>query len=90
MRRSFLYLLLLTSTLTAGFLACQTNEPQAAEPGDFSLYFFSVAGGQPVKLGKTYQNASGEFFTPTTFNYFVSNVHLTRTNGTGGLRSAAG
>ena len=82
MRRSFLYVTLLTVTLTAGFLACQTNEPQAAEPGEFSLYFFAVAGGQPLKLGSTYQNASGESFTPTTFNYFVSNIRLTRTDGT--------
>ena len=82
MRRSFLYLTLLTATLTVGFLACQTNEPQAAESGEFTLSFLNVAGGQPLTLGSTYRNASGESFTPTTFNYFVSNIRLTRANGT--------
>lgn len=82
MRRSFPYFFLLTAALTAGFLACQTNEPKSDQPRRFSLVFTNMAGSQPLKLGNTYKNALGESFTPTNFNYFVSNVRLTRTDGT--------
>lgn len=69
--------------LTTGFLACDTADPQAVRSGQFVLSFDNVAGGQDLQLGTgTYRNASGESFTPTTLSYFVSNIRLTRTNGT--------
>ncbi len=83
MRRSFLYLSLLTAALTAGFLACNTDDPEAATPpATFGLDFTNAAGAQPLQLGTVaYKNASGESFTPTNFNYFVSNIRLIRTDG---------
>lgn len=83
MRRSFLYFSLLTATLTTGFLACNTNDPEAARPPEkFGLEFTNVVGTQPLQLGTVaYKNASGESFTPTNFNYFVSNIRLIHTNG---------
>lgn len=82
MRRSIL-LIWLTATLTAGFLACNTTDPEADQSGQFVLNLDNVAGNQNLQLGTgTYRNASGESFTPTALNYFVSNIRLTRTNGT--------
>lgn len=81
MRRSFLYLSFLTAAFTAGFLACNTADPEAKQ-GAFSLNFANVAGNSPLQLGTaTYKNALGESFTPTNFNYFVSNIQLIRTDG---------
>ena len=83
MRRSFLYISLLAVTLMAGVLACNSVDPEAAtSPGRFGLDFTSVVGSQPLQLGTVaYKNVSGESFTPTNFNYFVSNVQLIRTDG---------
>jgi len=83
MRRSFLYLSIFTAVLTAGFLACNTNDPEAVRPpARFGLDFINVVGNQPLQLGTVaYTNASGELFTPTNFNYFVSNIRLIRTDG---------
>jgi len=83
MRRLFLSLSLLTAALMAGFLACNTNDPQAVRPpAKFGLDFSNVVGTQPLQLGTVaYKNASGELFTPTNFNYFVSNIRLIRTDG---------
>ncbi|MBC7571233.1 MAG: hypothetical protein H7319_16100 [Spirosoma sp.] len=83
MRRLFLSLSLLTAALLAGFLACNTNDPEAARPpAKFGLDFSNVVGTQPLQLGTVaYKNASGESFTPTNFNYFVSNIRLIRTDG---------
>jgi len=70
--------------LLAGLLgligwACNTVDPDTsfdpASPGILRLTFDNVAGGQDLQLNTgTYRNATGESFTPTTFNYFVSNV----------------
>lgn len=69
--------------LTAG--ACNTIDPDASVPletGTFRLVFNNVAGDQALQLNTgTYRNASGESFTPTTFAYFVSNIELTRADG---------
>ena len=77
--------------LMAGLLgfavwACKTVDPDTSfRPvltGSMRLVFDNVVGSQDLQLDTgTYQNASGESFTPTTFNYFVSNIKLTRTDG---------
>lgn len=83
MRRSFLYLSLCTAALTAAFLACNSTDPEAARPpAKFELDFTNVVGDQPLQLNTVaYTNKSGESFTPTNFNYFVSNIRLIRTDG---------
>lgn len=82
MRYRSIFTLCLAGVLTAGFLACDTTDPQAVQSGQFVLSLDNVAGNQDLQLGTgTYTNASGESFTPTTLSYFVSNIRLTRTNG---------
>ena len=81
----------LTTLLSAGLLslavwACDTVDPDTSfdpvGPGTLQLVFDNVVGGQDLQLNAgTYTNASGDSFTPTTFNYFVSNIRLTRTDG---------
>lgn len=82
----------LTTFLSVGLLslavwACNTIDPDASfnpkEPGPGTLQFVfdNVVGNQDLQLNGTYRNTSGESFTPTTFNYFVSNLKLTRTDG---------
>ncbi len=79
----------LSTLLSAGLLglavwACTADlnpSLRSDAPGTLQLVFDNVAGSQDLQLNGTYRNASGESFAPTTFNYFVSNVKLTRTDG---------
>ena len=79
----------LTALLSAGLLslavwACTAdlNPLLSSDAGTFRLVFDNVAGEQDLQLNAgTYRNASGESFTPTTFNYFVSNIKLTHADG---------
>lgn len=74
--------LLLTGLLGLVVWACNTTDPDPAQTGTLQLVFDNVAGGQDLQLNTgTYRNASGESFTPTTFDYFVSNIKLTTTDG---------
>lgn len=66
--------------------ACDTVDPDTSfnpvGPGALRLVFDNVVGSQDLQLNTgTYRNASGESFTPTTFNYFVSNLKLTHADG---------
>lgn len=85
MKTNALTSLLITGLLTLTVWACNTIDPDASAPmktGALRLVFDNVAGGQDLQLNTgTYRNASGESFTPTTFNYFVSNIKLTRADG---------
>ncbi len=66
-----------------GIAGCKSDNPATTTSGPISFVFDNVVGNQDLTL-KTgvYQNSSGESFTPTTFNYFVSNITLTRADGT--------
>ena len=47
-----------------------------------TLEFDHRVGGQRLAFNTTYKNGSGEDFTVTMLNYFVSNVSLTKDDGT--------
>lgn len=69
--------------IAAFFTACESSDINPNDKNSVSLYFENLVGTDPVVLGsKTYTNASGEDFTITTFNYFVSNIILKKTDGT--------
>ena len=81
MRSSSLLLLVVIGSLVSGFLGCQTNE--VLPSGSLRLRFDNVVGNQDLNLGTTtYQNAAGEPFVITKFNYFVSNFRLQKADGT--------
>jgi hypothetical protein len=61
---------------------------KAMEPIDYSnrsritLSFNHVVGNQPLSMGNTsYTNGSGEEFKITSLKYFISNISLTKTDG---------
>ena len=83
---TFAAALLAIGVLSLVVWACDTVDPDTSfdskPPGTLQLAFDNVVGNQDLQLNTgTYRNASGESFTPTTFNYFVSNIKLTRTDG---------
>jgi hypothetical protein len=60
-------------------------EPQntAAEDGKLRIEFDNVVGDKNLVLNSvTYQNASKEDFVVSKFNYFISNIKLSRADGT--------
>lgn len=62
---------------------CQKpTEPQAAVSGPLTIRFSHTVGSQPLLLdGTAYTTNQGESFTVTKLSYYVSNVALTRRNG---------
>ncbi|REA60147.1 hypothetical protein DSL64_15855 [Dyadobacter luteus] len=59
-----------------------TPEPVASDGGKLRLEFDNVVGDKNLVLnGVTYKNASGEDFIVTKFNYFISNIKLTKADG---------
>ncbi len=65
------------------FAACETSDINPNDKNSVSLYFENLVGTDPVVLNtKTYTNASGEDFTISSFNYFVSNISLKKSDGT--------
>lgn len=80
--------LLPAALLGLAFLAfsCQpSDDPDAINPADknvVTLEFDHRAGTQKLVMGTTYKNGSGEDYAVTMLNYFVSNVSLTKDDGT--------
>ncbi len=72
---------LLTGLLGWFALACDPNPSLDPSTGPLSLTFDNVVGGQDLRLGSTYRNGSGESFTPKVFTYYISNLRLTRADG---------
>ena len=81
-------------TITVGLLAsialglavfsCNTADPLMApvETGRLRVAFDNIAGTSDLILNSgTYQNAVGESFAVTKFNYFVSNIRLRKADG---------
>lgn len=76
-------------TAAVGFVACDndsddisTDTDPVAGTGGMILKFDNVAGNQDLKLDSTaYTNSSGEDFTVSRLNYFISNIKLVREDG---------
>lgn len=59
------------------------SDPDPTELNSLTLTFDNRIGAQALALGTdTYQNTLGEDFTVTTFNYFISNISLKKSDGT--------
>lgn len=82
MRHSLLITLMTAGILVGGFLACQTNDLPAVQSGSFVLTFDNMVGSEDLKLNTgTYTNSTGEQFSVSLLNYFVSNIRLKRADG---------
>ncbi len=55
----------------------------AGQPGEFDIEFEHTVGATPLVLNtQNYATPAGDQFTVTTFRYYISNIKLTRTDGT--------
>jgi len=77
--------LAIATALAVTIFSCSKTEVDTIDPngtGKLNLEFDNYVGGTNLVLGNTqYKNAAGETFTVTTFNYFVSNIELTKEDG---------
>lgn len=65
--------------------SCKKNDdtPNSNELAPLSVEFDNIVGGQNLQLNTgSYKNAKGETFSITKLQYFVSNIKLTKTDGT--------
>ncbi|AEI49274.1 MbnP family protein [Runella slithyformis] len=59
------------------------SDPDPTELNSLTLTFDNRVGDKTLALATgTYQNTLGEDFTVTTFNYFISNISLKKSDGT--------
>jgi hypothetical protein len=87
MKRSFSFLLLLSSIAAFSLFAVSCNDDDGpvtppTENGQIRLQFSNKAGSKDLVLNsETYTNAAGEDFTVSKLNYFISNIKLLKTDG---------
>lgn len=74
-----------TMLLTLAFTSCKKDEatnPTTDEKGAFTLEFENVVNSSPLVLEtQNYTNANGDSFNVSVFKYYVSNIKLTKTDG---------
>ena len=81
MKNSFL-VSVMSTFLFLIFLAACHNDPLEPEYGTVQLKFDNVVGKQDLKLDTTtYSNGSGEPFSVSKLNYFISNIKLKKADG---------
>jgi hypothetical protein len=76
-------IIVLTSLM---YTSCRKEEQPVttAQTGTVNLEFFNVAGGSNLQLNsKWYINEHGDSFTVSRFNYYISNIVLNGSSGTG-------
>jgi hypothetical protein len=78
--------LLLIATTAILFSACQADGIEPINPNDknnLTIEFDNIVGSQNLAIETTqFINASGEDYTITNLNYFISNISLKKTDGT--------
>lgn len=65
--------------------SCKKNEvtPDSNELAPLSVEFDNIVGGQNLHLNTgSYKNKKGETFSITNLQYFISNISVTKTDGT--------
>jgi len=60
----------------ATMFSCKEDEAQIQEPGTLNLSFDNT-----INLGESYTNTSGESYTVNELKYIISNITLTRKDG---------
>lgn len=68
-----------------GLLSCNKKDPEvksvSTPSSNLSFYFQGKVNGQDLSDTTRYVNSSLDTFTVTKFNYFISNIKLTREDG---------
>ncbi len=75
--------MVLCTLLTLAFTSCKKEEViNSNEKGSFTIEFENKVNGVPLVLNtQNYQNSNGESFNISTFKYYVSNIRLTKADG---------
>lgn len=77
---------MLVAAIGITFVSCDKSDEDVIDPNatnTVSLEFDNRVGDQKLVLGTTsYKNATGEPFTVSAFNYFISNISLKKDDGT--------
>ena len=77
---SFVLLAVAVTTMVAVISCDPSTDPAPAS--SLTVSFDNVVGSQDLKLGtSTYQDAAGESFVVTKFNYYISNIRLRKDDG---------
>ncbi|MFD1470547.1 MbnP family protein [Hymenobacter caeli] len=83
MKRYFRAWALLGPLAALAASGCKKDEAAGADTGSVSLEMAAVVGTAPLAFdGTSYAKADGQTFKVTKFKYLVSNVKLTRADGT--------
>lgn len=75
--------ILLISTIAISLVSCKKDSvPTNDEKGALTLEFDHIVNSEPLVLEtKDYQNANGDSFKVTVFKYYISNITLTKADG---------
>ena len=70
--------------ITTSLFGCGNDDQDDATKtsGSLELNFIHTVGSEGLELGNTYQNTSSESYTINELKYIISNITLTRKNGT--------
>ena len=70
---------------SSAIISCNDNDEPTIDPettGSIRIDFDNVVGDRDLKLNSgIYENATGESFTVSTLNYYVSNIKLLKVDG---------
>ncbi len=66
---------------TIVLLSCNSDDNSNNEPGSLELRFVNSIGSENLSLGTTYTNSSNEEYTVNELKYIISNITLTRKDG---------
>lgn len=83
-RTAFFSALLLGALAFVGVACDDDDNPSTQTPttGKLRFAFENVVGSQPLAFGQSYTTLDGDAFTVSKFNYFISNIKLTKADGT--------
>ncbi len=80
--KKYLLGLLAATIIAAAFSACKKDDDSLSGFNDVEIEFDNRAGNKPLVFGVEYTNALGEQLKFSTFNYYVSNFVLIKSDGT--------
>ncbi|MCX6199792.1 MAG: hypothetical protein NTY88_11325 [Bacteroidetes bacterium] len=81
MKKNNLFFAALAFILVTTVSSCKKDDSGLKGNGPVTFEFNNRFGTSPLVLGTTYTTANGESLTPSTFNYFVSNFILVKSDG---------
>lgn len=75
-------IILPTIILALALAGCDDDDVNSNETGSIRIEFDNRAGEADLAFNTDYTNSSGETFNISKLNYYISNIRLTKTDGT--------